>query len=86
MTTLPRLPWVTVPPLNDFIRLYQDLAEVCGMYQRPAIAGIALNCGHLQTDAEARAACDTLAKETNLPVTDPVRFGMAGILGEIQSG
>jgi uncharacterized NAD-dependent epimerase/dehydratase family protein len=85
MTTLPRLPWVTVPPLDQFIKLYQDLAEVCGMYQRPAIAGIALNCGHLDSDAEARAACDALSNETNLPVTDPVRFGMAAILSEIES-
>jgi len=80
METLPRLPWVRVPPLNDFIKLYQDLAEVCGTYVRPKVAGIALNCAHLSSDAEALDACNVIEEETNLPTTDPVRFGMASIL------
>ncbi len=83
MTTLPRLPWVTVPPLNDFIALYQDLAEVCGMYQRPKIAGIALNCGHLESDDDARRACDEVTAATGLPCSDPVRFGMQTLLDQI---
>ena len=83
MTVLPRLPWVTVPPLNDFVRLYQDLAEVCGMYQRPEVLGIALNCGHLQSDEEARRACEEIERETGLPTTDPVRFGMSQILNRV---
>lgn len=83
MTTLPRLPWVTVPPLNEFIALYQDLAEVCGMYERPKIAGIALNCGHLDSDEDARRACDQVTAETGLLCTDPVRFGMQTLLDAV---
>lgn len=83
MDVLPRLPWVRVPPLNDFIRLYQDLAEVCGTFIRPEALGIALNCGHLSSDEDARAACEQIEKETGLPTTDPVRFGIARLLDRI---
>ena len=83
MEALPRLPWVRVPPLNELIALYQDLAEVCGTYTRPKVAGICLNCSHLSSDAEARAACDKVIAETGLPTIDPVRFGTAGILAEL---
>jgi len=91
METLPRLPWVRVPPLVEFIRLYQDLAEVCGTYVRPQAVGIALNCAHLSSDAEAHlssdaealAACTQVESETGLPTTDPVRFGMARIIENI---
>lgn len=85
MDTLPRLPWVHVPPLVEFIRLYQDLAEVCGTYVRPQAVGIALNCAHLSPDAEALAACEETERETNLPTTDPVRFGTARLLDSLLS-
>lgn len=80
MTHLPRLPWVGVPPLNDLITLYQDLAEACGVFQRPRIAGVCLNTGHLGSDEEARLAVDQVTAETGLPCTDPVRFGGGGVL------
>ena len=83
METLPRLPWVRVPPLVEFIRLYQDLAEVCGTYVRPLAVGIALNCAHLSTDDEALDECRQIESETGLPTTDPVRFGMARIIENI---
>jgi uncharacterized NAD-dependent epimerase/dehydratase family protein len=83
MTTLPRLPWVQVPDLNKFVALYQDLAEVCGVYRRPEVVGVALNCGHLESDEEARLACLQIERETGLPTTDPVRFGMAKLLDRL---
>jgi len=83
MDALPRLPWVRVPPLNDLIKLYQDLAEVCGTFIRPKVAGIALNCAHLSSDQEALDACKKIESETGLPTTDPVRFGTARLLQKI---
>jgi uncharacterized NAD-dependent epimerase/dehydratase family protein len=83
MSTLPRLPWVEVPDLNKFVALYQDLAEVCGTYRRPEVVGIALNCGHLETDEEARMACEEIERQTGLPTTDPVRFGATKLLDRI---
>jgi uncharacterized NAD-dependent epimerase/dehydratase family protein len=83
MSHLPRLPWVKVPDLNRFVALYQDLAEVCGTYRRPEVLGIALNCGHLESDEEARLACEQTERETGLPTTDPVRFGTAKLLERI---
>lgn len=80
MTHLPRLPWVAVPPLNDLIALYQELAEANGVFQRPKIAGVCLNTGHLATDDEARHAIDEVIAETGLPCTDPVRFGGGAVL------
>lgn len=83
MTHLPRLPWVQVPDLNKFVALYQDLAEVCGVYRRPEVVGVALNCGHLESDEEARIACSQIEEQTGLPTTDPVRFGTAKLLDRI---
>jgi uncharacterized NAD-dependent epimerase/dehydratase family protein len=83
MDALPRLPWVRVPPLNDFIKLYQDLAEVCGTFIRPKVAGIALNCAHLSSDQDALDACKKIEDETGLATTDPVRFGTARLLDSI---
>lgn len=83
MTHLPRLPWVVVPPLNDIIRLYQDLAEACGVFTRPKIAGVCLNTVHLTSDNEAREAIDQTIADTGLLCTDPVRFGVGEVLGSL---
>jgi uncharacterized NAD-dependent epimerase/dehydratase family protein len=74
---------VQVPDLNKFVALYQDLAEVCGVYRRPEVVGVALNCGHLESDDEAREACSAIEEQTGLPTTDPVRFGTARLLDRI---
>jgi len=71
---LARLENVAIPPLVPYIRLYEDLAETCGTFVRPATAGIAVNTAHLGGH-EARAAIAAIAEETGLPTTDPVRFG-----------
>jgi uncharacterized NAD-dependent epimerase/dehydratase family protein len=85
MTHLPRLPWVQVPDLNKFVALYQDLAEVCGTYQRPEVVGVALNCAHLSSDREALEACKAIESETGLTTTDPVRLGTARFLTALGS-
>jgi uncharacterized NAD-dependent epimerase/dehydratase family protein len=75
---LKRLPDVAIPPLKEFVALYQELATVCGTFPRPVMRGIALNCAHLSADEAARA-CAELEDETGWPVVDPVR-GDAGRL------
>jgi uncharacterized NAD-dependent epimerase/dehydratase family protein len=71
---LRRYPDISIPPLTAFIKLCEDVGEVCGTYPRPKTIGIALNTAHLAED-EARKAVISTAEETGLPCTDPVRFG-----------
>ena len=72
-------PWLRIPPLNDYIRMY----ELIGSAVHPTrVIGICLNTYDL-TDSEARAACETASRETGLPCTDPVRFDPAPLLDAI---
>jgi len=73
--TLVRLPHIAIPPLKDYIRMYEDLATACETYPRPQTVAVSLNTAHVATDDEARAACDAISQETGLVCTDPVRFG-----------
>jgi uncharacterized NAD-dependent epimerase/dehydratase family protein len=74
--TLRRDPGVPIPPLLEFIRLCEDVAEACGAYPRPKTVGIALNTSHLDEDGARRAVAAT-ADETGMACTDPVRFGVS---------
>lgn len=62
--------WLAVPPLSEYVRLYESLA---GAVWPTKVIGICLNTYDL-TDAQARAACEAAVRETGLPATDPVRF------------
>jgi uncharacterized NAD-dependent epimerase/dehydratase family protein len=76
-----RVPWVSIPPLPEVIRLYEQVAAASREFTRRRVAGIALNTAYLGGDAEARAAVDAVAAETGgLPVTDVVRFGADALL------
>jgi uncharacterized NAD-dependent epimerase/dehydratase family protein len=77
-----RAPWVTIPPLKDVAALYE---AVCAPILPAKVVGIALNGGHLETDDEAREACEALERETGLPTTDPVRFGVDSLLAAVQA-
>jgi uncharacterized NAD-dependent epimerase/dehydratase family protein len=61
-----------------------DLTIRCGALTNPAIrpVGIAVNTQKLGED-EARATLATLAREYDLPATDPIRFGMEGIVDRL---
>lgn len=74
-TTLTTLPDVTIPPLGDFVRLYEALAAACGTFIRPTTVGVALNTAHIQSDDDALEACRQLELELGLPTVDPVRHG-----------
>ncbi len=79
MEMLNRVQWIKVPPLRDFVKLYEDLAEACGTFPRPITAGVCLNTFDMGED-EARAEVERTASETGWPVTDAVRFGCSELV------
>jgi uncharacterized NAD-dependent epimerase/dehydratase family protein len=76
---LQKLPVVRIPPLPEYIRLYEDLAKACGSFPMPKTIGVALNTAHLKDQGEAVEACDKIAAELGLPCVDPIRHGMTAI-------
>jgi len=82
-TTLRRVPEIEIPPLRNYIKLYEDLAEACGTFPRPTCVAVALNTSHLDCDDSARIACEVISDETGLPCTDPVRFGAGQLIEAI---
>jgi uncharacterized NAD-dependent epimerase/dehydratase family protein len=62
--------WLPLPPLREYVKLYEQLGSV--VWPTKVIA-ISLNTYDM-TDAAARAACEAATRETGLPATDPVRF------------
>ncbi len=71
--------WLRIPPLTEYIKLY----ETVGSAVHPTkVIGISLNTYDM-TEAEARQACETAARETGLPATDPVRFDSAPLVDAI---
>ncbi len=73
--------WAKIPPLPEVIRLHEDLSRPV----RPApVIAIALNTYDLSKKA-AVAAIDQAARETGLPVTDPVRFDPAPVVQAIDA-
>jgi uncharacterized NAD-dependent epimerase/dehydratase family protein len=71
--------WLRIPPLTEYVRLY----EMIGSAVHPTrVIGISLNTYDL-SDAEALLACEQAARETGLPVTDPVRFDPGPLLDAV---
>src|SRR6202044_562622 len=62
-----RFPEIRIPPLLDYIKMYEDLAEACGAFPRPKTVAVALNTSGLPQD-KAEAAIKQVADETGLPV------------------
>jgi uncharacterized NAD-dependent epimerase/dehydratase family protein len=74
--------WLAIPPLTEYVRLYQAIASAV----HPArVIGISLNTYDLDDEA-ARAACAAAARETGLPATDPVRFDHAPLVDAVVQG
>ena len=71
--------WVKIPPLAEYIRLYESIGSA--VYPTRVI-GIALNTFDLDERA-ACAACAVAAQETGLPATDPVRFDPSPLVDAI---
>ncbi len=73
-THLQKMEDIKIPPLGDYIRLYEDLASAGGTFPRPVTVGIALNTSHLD-DHAAICAMAQVERETGLMTCDPVRYG-----------
>ncbi len=69
-----RFEHIKIPPLRQYIAMYEDLAEACGTFPRPQTVAVALNTAGL-SEAEAVLAKHKIEGETGLPVADPVRDG-----------
>ena len=78
-THLARLPHIAIPPLGDYIRMYEDLAEACGTFPRPHTAAVCLNTFGWN-EADASAVAEAMEREVGLPVVDPIRHGSARLL------
>lgn len=73
-THLKRVPDIPIPPLREYVRLYEDVASACGTFPRPTTVAVALNSAHLDAES-AHAAARAVEDETGLPCVDPVRDG-----------
>jgi uncharacterized NAD-dependent epimerase/dehydratase family protein len=78
-TTLRNPESIQIPNLKEFIQLNEAMASACGTYGHPKVIGIALNTAKLSLD-EARESIRKVEKETGLPVTDVIRFGVEKIM------
>ncbi|MEI6079883.1 MAG: DUF1611 domain-containing protein [bacterium] len=67
---------IDMPDYPTMIRMYEDLA---GMIHKSKIVGISLNC-HDMSDDEAMKIIKQTEKETGLPTTDPVKFGVEKLM------
>ena len=63
---------IPMPPLLALIKLYEDVATMCGNFPAAKVRAVAVNTSHLDV-SEAAEVINQLASETGLPVCDPVR-------------
>ena len=73
-------PGYAIPSYEDCFEAYLNAARLTNPAAR--FAGVSLNTSKLDADA-ARRAMDEVASRVDLPCTDPVRFGVAGIVDRI---
>ncbi len=81
-THIRNAPHVQIPPLRAVVQLYETIAAAAGAFASARVAAIALNTGHL-SPGEAQQSIEQTQQETNLPCTDPVRFGADRLLDAI---
>ena len=74
---------IPIPPLDQFIKLNEDVARVCGSLQPAKTIGIALNTVGL-TDQEAQNKIMEIERLTGLPATDMIRYGTEKLIQAIQ--
>ncbi len=66
--------WVTLPPLSEVVRIYEEAARWIRPAVAPRVVGICRATFDL-SETEARRVVEEAREATGLPVTDPVRFG-----------
>ncbi|MFC7046854.1 DUF1611 domain-containing protein [Halobacteriaceae archaeon GCM10025711] len=69
-----------LPPLADYVDLYEDLAAP--VHEAEIVAG-ALNTYDVADDEAARAAVEEYAADLGVPATDPVRFDADEVLDRL---
>lgn len=79
MKTLDTNPEITVPPLNELINLYEDLAAALGTFPRPQTIAVAVNTSGL-SEVEAQNEIRNIEQEAGVHTTDVVRYGAGSIL------
>lgn len=79
---LRRYPEIEVPPLANYARLYEDLAEACGTFPRPKTVAAAVN-SMLVGAGEGRRASELISRETGWPACDPLVDGAGPLLDAI---
>lgn len=67
-------PEFEIPPLNELVDLYEQLASAAGTFVESRVRAIALNTSAFDEPA-AREAIDEVESRTGLPCDDPVRYG-----------
>jgi uncharacterized NAD-dependent epimerase/dehydratase family protein len=77
-TQIRNCPHVQIPPLPEVIKMYETVASGVGAFGHVPVVAVALNTKDI-SENEAKEAIAQTQSLTNLPCTDPVRFG-AGIL------
>lgn len=84
LTAIRNYPQVTLPSFREIIEHYESAARWVRAKDKPSakVVGISVNTASLP-EPEARRYLDQLAKETRLPVTDPVRYGVDTLLQAI---
>ncbi len=80
--SLRNLEKIKIPELKDFIDLNESLASTCGTYGAPKVIGIALNTSKL-SKSDSLNYIINLEKQTGLPVTDVIRFGVKKIVNQL---
>lgn len=73
---------ISVPPLSQVAKLYEQLASSCGVFGYPKTVGIALNTVSLDEES-ADQVIAKVQKETSLPCVDPLRHGTDKLLDAI---
>ncbi|MEM9362126.1 MAG: DUF1611 domain-containing protein [Bacteroidota bacterium] len=73
---------IPIPPLDEFIKLNEEVAKVCGSQNTAKTIGIALNTIGL-SDEEAENKITAVEELTGLPTTDVVRFGTEKLINAI---
>lgn len=72
---LETFPDIPIPPLHVLKTLYEDLAYCGGTFPKAKTVGVALNTQTLSED-DARYEIKKLEDELQVPVSDPIRFGL----------
>jgi uncharacterized NAD-dependent epimerase/dehydratase family protein len=81
-THLLKIPEIPIPRLTALIELYEAIGQAGGTFTRPKTSGVMVNTAHLDEN-QAKVALSEISRETGLPASDPLRFGLEPILDAV---